>query len=72
MAIERLPGTGRGNSDQFFPCAGCNCCGWGIERLGSGGRRLTEGGMSNDLFTGVCSVGINGALPYGPGAKPWA
>jgi hypothetical protein len=63
MAIARPPGAGRGSSDQGLPCAGCVDCGWGIDKLGSGGSRLTEGGISKDLFTGVCKVGISGAFP---------
>ena len=70
MAIERPPAIGGGRSDQFFVCAGCICCRGGIERLGSGGSRFTDGGGSKDLLMGVCRVGIGGALLYGPGANP--
>lgn len=63
MAIDRLPGTGRGNSDaKFFICTGGFDCGVGIDRLGNGGSLFIDGGGSKVRFTGVCRVGINGAL----------
>jgi hypothetical protein len=72
MPMERLPGIGRGSSDQFLTCTGVFECGVGIDRLGSGGNRFMDGGGSNVLFTDACRVGISGALLYGPGAKPCA
>jgi hypothetical protein len=62
MAMDRPPGTGKGRSDQFFNWVGGICWGGGIERLGRGGSRFTDGGGSNDLLIGVCNVGIKGAL----------
>jgi hypothetical protein len=72
MAIDRPPGIGNASSDQLFTCIGGLVCGVGIDRLGSGGSLLTDGGASNDLLTGACNVGMSGALLYGPGANPWA
>lgn len=62
MAIDRPPGAGSGSSDQFFACIDVACWGGGIERLGRGGSRLTDGGGSNDRLIGVCNVGTKGAL----------
>lgn len=64
MAMERLPGTGKGSSDQLLACAAgmCCCCGSGIARLGRGGSLLTDGGGSKDLLMGVCNVDTSGAL----------
>lgn len=62
IAMERLPGTGNGSSDQFFACAGGMCCGGGIARLGKGGSLFIDGGGSKDLLTGVCRVGTRGAF----------
>ena len=64
MAMERLPGTGKGSSDQALACAEATacCCGRGMARLGSGGNLFTDGGGSKDLLMGVCKVGTSGAL----------
>lgn len=55
-------GAGKGRSDQLRTCVGGSDCGRGMERLGRGGSLFIEGGGSKDLLTGVCNVGIKGAL----------
>jgi hypothetical protein len=62
MAMERGAGTECGRSDQFLTCIGGLECGAGIDRLGSGGSLVIDGGGSKDLLIGACRVGISGAL----------
>ena len=62
MPTGRPVGAGKGRSDQLRTWVGGNDCGKGMERLGRGGSRFADGGGSNDRWTGVCKVGVKGAL----------
>ena len=70
IVMERGAGTDSGCSGQFLTCIGGLDCGAGIDKLGSGGSLCIDECGSKDLLIGACSVGINGALLYGPGANP--